>query len=86
MVYTRLAITYAVDVLSRFLSNPSKKYWNTIKWIMRYLKGTSNLSLFFFNGKPLLVVYTDANMGRNIDTCKFTSRYLITFVSEDVAW
>ena len=35
MVYTRLNITHVVEVVSRFLSNPSKKYRHADKWILR---------------------------------------------------
>ncbi|GAA0175884.1 hypothetical protein LIER_28978 [Lithospermum erythrorhizon] len=42
MTCTRLDLGYAIVVLSRFLSNPSKEHWEGIKWILRYLKGQLN--------------------------------------------
>ena len=45
MVCTRSDIGYAVEVVSRFMSNPDKEHWNAVKWILRYMKGTSNMSL-----------------------------------------
>ena len=46
MVCTRPDIGYAaVGVVSRFMSNPGKEHWNAVKWILRYLKGTSNMCL-----------------------------------------
>ncbi|GFS34607.1 hypothetical protein Acr_00g0034790 [Actinidia rufa] len=50
MVCTRLVIAQAVgivSILSRFLSNPWKEYLEGVKWILRYLKGTSKLCLSF---------------------------------------
>ena len=47
MVCTRPDIGYVVEVVSRFMSNPGKEHWNTVKWILRYLKGTSNMCLRF---------------------------------------
>ena len=41
MVCTRPDIGYAIGVVSRFMSNPGKEHWNAVKWILRYLKGTS---------------------------------------------
>ena len=43
MVCTRPDIGYAVGVVSRFMSNPGKEHWNAVKWILWYLKGTSNM-------------------------------------------
>ena len=40
MVATRPDIACAVGVVSRFMANPGKAYWNAVKSIMRYLKGT----------------------------------------------
>ena len=55
MVCTRPDIAYAVGVVSRFLSNPGRQHWEAIKWIMRYLRGTSKLKLTFGSGKPVLI-------------------------------
>ncbi|MCI64798.1 vacuolar protein sorting-associated protein 33 [Trifolium medium] len=41
MICTRPDIAHAVGVVSRFLSNPSKDHWQAVKWILRYLRGTS---------------------------------------------
>ena len=54
MVCTQPDIGYAVEVVSRFMSNPGKEHWNAVKWILRYLKGTSNMCLRFGSGKPQL--------------------------------
>ncbi|GKF98342.1 hypothetical protein Tco_0297125, partial [Tanacetum coccineum] len=77
MVCTRPDLAHAVGVVSRFLSNPGKKHWEAIKWIFRYLRGTSKLGITFGSGKPMLVGFTDSNMAGNKDNMKFTSGYLI---------
>ena len=86
MVCTRPDIAYAVGVVSRFLSNPGREHWNAVKWIMRYLRGTSSLKLCFGSEKPVLVGYTDADMAGDVDSRKSTSGYLITFAGGAVAW
>ena len=68
MVCTRLDIGYAVGVVSRFMSNPGKEHWNAVKWILCYLKGTSNMGLRFGSGKPQLHGYTDSDMSADVDT------------------
>ncbi|GJY62667.1 retrovirus-related pol polyprotein from transposon TNT 1-94 [Tanacetum coccineum] len=76
MVCTRPDLAHAVGVVSRFLSNPGKKHWEAVKWIFRYLRGTSKLGITFGNGKPMLVGFTDSDMAGNKDNMKSTSGYL----------
>ena len=59
MVCTRPDIAHAVQVVSRFLSNPRKEHWAVVKWILRYMRGTSRVCLCFGSGKPILEEYTD---------------------------
>ena len=42
MVCTRVNIAHAVGVVSRFMGNRSKEHWEAVKWIFKYLRGTSN--------------------------------------------
>ncbi|CAL2272140.1 unnamed protein product [Prunus armeniaca] len=82
MICTRPDITHTVGVVSRFLSKLGKEHWNAVKWILRYLRGTSKMSLYFRGGKPTLIGYTDAYMAGDLDSRKSTSGYLITFSGE----
>ncbi|RVW66143.1 Retrovirus-related Pol polyprotein from transposon TNT 1-94 [Vitis vinifera] len=50
MVCTRPDLAFAVSVVSRFMSNPGKAHWEAVKWIMRYLKGSSSVCLVYGNG------------------------------------
>ena len=45
MVCTRPNISFAVSDVSRFISNPGKQHWEALKWILRYIKGTSSIGL-----------------------------------------
>ncbi|KAL6327476.1 hypothetical protein AAG906_020072 [Vitis piasezkii] len=56
-----------------------QKHRATMKWILRYLRGTSKTCLCFRTNKPVLVGCTYANMARDVDSKKSTSCYLITF-------
>ena len=86
MACTRPDIVHAIEVVSRFLSNPGKKHWAIVKWILGYLRGTSKTCLCFGTNKPVLVGCTDAYMAGDVDSRKFTSSYLITFLGETVSW
>ncbi|XP_031256212.1 uncharacterized protein LOC116114197 [Pistacia vera] len=45
MVCTRPDIAHVVGVVSRYMSNQGKQHWEAVKWIIRYLKGTTNSAL-----------------------------------------
>jgi hypothetical protein len=47
MVCTRPDITHAVGVVSRYMKNLGKQHWKAVKWILRYLIGTSSHALCF---------------------------------------
>ncbi|KAJ8468023.1 hypothetical protein OPV22_030575 [Ensete ventricosum] len=80
MVCTRPDIAYTVGVISRFIANPGKEYCAAMKWIFRYLRGSSKVCLSFGDGPLVLIGYTDANMTRDIDTRKSTSGFVLTFI------
>ena len=79
MVCTRSDIAHAVGVVSRIMSNPRKEYWATVKWILRYLRSTSRVSLCFGPREPMLDGFTYADMSSDINSSKSTSGYLMTF-------
>jgi len=86
MICTRTDIAYTVGVVIWFLTNPLKENWLAVKWILRYLRGTSTKCLCFGKGKIELEDYTDANIASNIDSRKSTSRYLTTFPRGAISW
>jgi hypothetical protein len=47
MVCTIPYISHAVGVVSRYMNNPGKEHWEVVKWILRYLRGTSTHALCF---------------------------------------
>jgi len=47
---SRLDIAYAVSRLSRFMNSYGQVHWDAAKKILRYLKGTKELGLFYKRG------------------------------------
>ena len=47
MVCIRPDIAHAVGVVCRYMDVPGRQHWEAVKWILRYLKGTSGKSLCF---------------------------------------
>ena len=68
MVYTRPDIAFAIGTVSLYMSNPGREHWTAIKWILRYLKGTSRVCLRYGFGKPMLEGFTDSDMSGDVDS------------------
>jgi len=47
---TRLDLMYVVSLISRFMANPTKAQWTTTKRLLRYLKGTTKLGIYYKRG------------------------------------
>ena len=45
---TRPDIAFATNLLARFNSSPTRRHRNGIKHVFRYLRGTTNFTLFYF--------------------------------------
>ena len=57
-----------------------------MKWIFRYLRGTSDLCLCFGSPKPVLEGFTDADSAGDLDCWLSTFGYLFTFVGGAISW
>ena len=59
--YTQPDIDFSVNLLARYNSAPTKRHWNGIKYILRYLRGTSDMRLFYSKEmEPQLLGYAGA--------------------------
>ena len=85
MVCTRPDIAHAVGVVSWFLTNPGKEHWEAVKWILRYLRGTSKVCLCFCSGEPMLEGYTDSDMAGDVDSRKSISGFMMTIAGGAVS-
>jgi len=52
-VVTRPDLSYTVNILSRFTHNPGKPYWNVLKHMLAYIKGTTHYGVMFQVGGNL---------------------------------
>ena len=58
---TRPDIAFSVNFLARYSSAPTRRHWNGIKHILRYLRGTTDMGLFYSReSKQQLLGYADA--------------------------
>ena len=85
--YTRPDIAFAVNLLARYSSSPTRRHWNGVKQILHYLKGTMNMGLFYPNDSKLdLMGY--ANVGYLSDPHNGRSQkgYLFTCGGTTISW
>jgi hypothetical protein len=68
IVCTRPDIAHAVGVVSRYMNIPGKEHWEAVKWILRYLRGTTNNGLCFGGSKTVLQGYVDSDMAGDKDS------------------
>lgn len=86
MVCTRPDIAQVVGAVSRYTSNPGKQHWEAVKWIMRHLRGTIDMSLCFKRGSTELQGYVDADLTGDRDTYRSTTGYVYTVGGAAVVW
>ena len=60
MVCIRLDIVYLVGVLSWFMVNLGKVYWEVVKWVFCYLRGISGY-LIYSKSLEFMYVFFDEN-------------------------
>nr|GEW75968.1 copia protein [Tanacetum cinerariifolium] len=71
---SRPDLIYAVFLYSRYQAKPTEKHLNAVKWILRYLKGTINMGLWYSKDTGMsLTTYADANYAGCQDTRRSTS-------------
>ena len=84
--YWQFGLVHAIRVIGQFLSNPRKENWAAVKWILRYLRGTSRVCLCFGSDEPILDEYTYSDMTGDVDSRKSTTGFSMTFAGGVVSW
>ena len=86
MTCTRLDIAHAVGVVSRYMNNPGKEHWMAVKWILRYLKVTTNKASCFGGSNISLQGYVDADIAGDRDNRRSTTGYVFTIGATAINW
>ncbi|XP_062085466.1 secreted RxLR effector protein 161-like [Humulus lupulus] len=81
-------LTYAISVLSKYMSNPGREHWNAMKWDFSYLKGSTDTGLKFTKrpNNTLIEGYSDANYAGDRDSRKSTSVDFFLLGGNCVSW
>jgi hypothetical protein len=75
---TRPDISFAVNELSRFTSNPGSDHWCALERVMKYVRGASTYGLHYTGYPTILEGYSDSNWISNADEINATSGYIFT--------
>ena len=92
MVCTKADIFHGVSVVSRYLVNPGKKYWQAVKWILRYFAGLVSKCLKFqkdgstFVNADQVIGYTDFDFAGDLDKRIFLSGYVFNMSGAVISW
>ena len=77
LTITRPDIMYGVGLVSRYMETPKESHWLAAKRILRYIKGSLNLGLFYAYGENAkLESYSDSDWGGDQDERKSTTGYV----------
>ena len=83
--YTRLDIAFLVNLLARFSSAPTQRHWNDVKHILRYLRGTIDLGLFY-SKESTLKGYADSGYLFYPHKAHSQTGYVFTCGNTAISW
>jgi hypothetical protein len=87
MVHTRPDIAFALGKLSQHMQNPSEQHWTYLKGLMRYLRSTIDLKLYYGpKGHTKLSLYTDADWAGQKNDRKSTTGGVAIFYGGPINW
>jgi len=68
------------------MSNLGQEQWGAVKWIMKYLKESSDLALCYGGTYIRLHGYVDSDFAGDVDSRRSTTDYIFTMKSRAVSW
>ena len=85
--YTRPDIAFSINLLARYSSTPTKRHWNGIKHILQYLRGISDMGLYYSKeSKSQLIGYADAEYISNSHKAQSQTGYVFTYGGTTISW
>ncbi|KAL0313066.1 UNVERIFIED_CONTAM: Retrovirus-related Pol polyprotein from transposon RE1 [Sesamum radiatum] len=87
LAFTRPDISHSVQQLSQFLTHPCEAHWKAALHIVRYLKGSPALGIFFPSSSSFeLTAYCDADWASCPDSRRSLSGFCIFLGGALVSW
>lgn len=87
LTITRSYIAFSVGYVSRFMKSPRKPHLEAAKKILKYINSTYDMGLFFKRKNDLVLMrYTDADFGGDMDNRRSTSGYIFLYGGTCISW
>ena len=89
LTVTRPDLMYGVCLISRFMANPRMSHWLAAKRILRYLKGTIELGIFYRRSESSstrLMAFTDSDYAGDLDDRRSTTGCVFLIGSGAISW
>ena len=85
--HTRPDIAFATSILARNSQNPTIRHWNGVKHLMRYLRGTCDLGLFYRKtNNPEISGFADSGFRTDMAVGKSQTGYLFLKNGAPISW
>ena len=85
--HTRPDIGFATSILARHSQNPTTTHWNGVKHLMRYLRGTEDLGLFYMKCQnPKITRYADSGFRTDEVAGKSQTGYIFIRDGGPISW
>eukprot|EP00253_Pinus_taeda_P025652 PITA_25652 len=66
--------------IKRFMENPGEEHWRAVKWVLRYLRGTSDHCIIFNGSEGSVCRYVDVDYAGDLDKRSSTIGYFFTLL------
>lgn len=87
MIGSRPDLGFAVGLISRFMSHPSREHWEAAKWVLRYVKRAYDMCLTFRRCSDFSIEgYSDSDYSTDLDKRRSVSGIVFKFGGNTVSW
>ena len=66
--------------------NPSSNHWTAVKWILWYLRGTTDYSLYYSSAGLGCIGYVDSDFAGDRDKRRSTTGYVFSMDDGAISW
>ena len=85
--HTRPDIAFATSILARHNQNPTLRHWNGVKHLLRYLRGTSDLGLYYHKTNHHEIQgFADSGFKTYLNAEKSQTNYIFMKCGAPISW